>query len=144
MENTPLAFRTHITIFGNTNAGKSALFNKLLGQELAIVSPVSGTTTDPVTKAAELLPYGPVALTDTAGLGDKSEIGEARMEKTRKLLQRTDFAIYAADGTAFDPAAYQAACQEFDAMHIPHLLVFTKADLPGQTRLYPDAPRVSI
>ncbi len=144
MENTPLAFRTHITIFGNTNAGKSALFNKLIGQDMMIVSEVSGTTTDPVTKAMELLPYGPVALTDTAGLGDFSEIGEERIKKTKKLLQRTDFALYAADGTAFDENAYQAACKDFQDLHIPHLLVFTKSDLPGQTALYPNAPRVSV
>ena len=143
MENTPLAFRTYVTIFGNTNAGKSALFNKLIGQDMAIVSPVSGTTTDPVTKAIELLPYGPVALTDTAGLGDFSAIGAERMKKTKKLLDRTDYALYAADSTNFDEAAYLAARKEFDGLHIPHLLIFTKSDLPSQTALYPDAPRVS-
>lgn len=143
MENTPLAFRTHVTIFGNTNAGKSALFNKLIGQDMAIVSPVSGTTTDPVTKAIELLPYGPVALTDTAGLGDFSVIGAKRMKKTKKLLDRTDYALYAADSTNFDETAYLTARKEFNELHIPHLLIFTKSDLPGQTALYPDAPRVS-
>ena len=65
---TPIAFRTHVSIFGSTNAGKSSLFNALIGQDMMIVSEKSGTTTDPVTKAMELLPYGPIALTDTAGL----------------------------------------------------------------------------
>ena len=69
MEKTPMAMRKHVAIFGDTNVGKSTLFNKLLGQEAAIVSDVSGTTTDPVTKAIELIPYGPSALFDTAGLG---------------------------------------------------------------------------
>ena len=70
MEKTPLAFRTHISIFGNTNAGKSSLFNAIIGQDMAVVSDKKGTTTDPVTKAMELIPYGPVAITDTAGMGD--------------------------------------------------------------------------
>lgn len=141
---TPLAFRTYVTIFGSTNAGKSALFNSLIGQDMMIVSDVAGTTTDPVTKAMELSPYGPIALTDTAGLGDITQIGAARMEKTKKLMQRTDFAIYAADASCFDESAYQQVAKEFEKLHIPHMLVFTKADLPSGTALYPDAPRVSV
>ena len=70
MEQTPLSSRTHVSIFGAVNAGKSALFNKLIGQDMVIVSDIRGTTTDPVTKAMELIPYGPIAVTDTAGLGD--------------------------------------------------------------------------
>lgn len=146
MEKTPLAFRTHVTIFGNTNAGKSALFNKIIGQDFMIVSDVSGTTTDPVTKAFELLPFGPVALTDTAGLGDVSEIGAQRMEKTKKILNRTDFALYAADSTQFDPAAYREAVQAFERLHIPHLLVFTKADASeaDYREQYPGSLSVSV
>ena len=146
MEQTPLAFRTHVSIFGNTNTGKSALFNALSGQDFVIVSPVSGTTTDPVTKAMELLPYGPVALTDTAGLGDTTEIGEKRMEKTNKILERTDFAIYTAESTAFDKTAYEEAKALFDKKGIGHMLVFTKADLADsrENADYPDAVYVSV
>ena len=129
MEKTPLAFRTHVSIFGNTNAGKSSLFNKLIGQDMVIVSPEKGTTTDPVTKAMELLPYGPIALTDTAGLSDYSNIGEKRMAKTEKTLEKTDFAIYAAAADDFDAAAYEDMKKQFDKKHIPYLLVFTKSDL---------------
>ena len=146
MEKTPLAFRTHVTIFGNTNAGKSSLFNKLIGHDMAIVSDKGGTTTDPVTKAMELLPYGPIALTDTAGLGDTTEIGEQRVKKTAKALEKTDFALYAADCSDFDEAAYEEAKAQFEKKKIGHLLVFTKSDL-GRGDLekrYPDAVFVSV
>lgn len=145
MENTPLAFRTHISIFGNTNAGKSALFNAMLGQDAVIVSEKHGTTTDPVTKAMELIPYGPIALTDTAGFGDCSEIGEKRMQKTEKILSRTDFAIYAAPCGEFDKNAYERACRLFAEKKIPHFLVFTKSDLGGDfSKEYPDSVSVSV
>ena len=127
--NTPNSLRTHITVFGNTNTGKSTLFNALLGQEMSIVSSKSGTTTDPVMKAMELLPYGPIVLTDSAGLNDFSELGKMREKKTRALLARTDFAIYTADVTAFDGADYKKAVSEFQKADVPHLLVFTKSDL---------------
>lgn len=145
MEKTPLAFRTHISIFGRTNSGKSALFNALIGQDYAIVSPVSGTTTDPVTKAMELLPYGPVAITDTAGLGDTTVIGEQRIKKTEKVLEKTDFAIYASDITAFDSKEYEEAKKMFEEKKIGHILVFTKTDISEEKyEDYPDAVYVSV
>ena len=146
MEKTPISFRTHVSVFGNTNAGKSALFNALLGQDMVIVSPKHGTTTDPVVKAMELLPYGPIALTDTAGLGDKTDIGTKRMEKTEKIMELTDFALYAADCTDFDADAYTKAKEEFEKRKIEHLLVFTKSDLgTGNLKgLYPNAVFVSV
>ncbi len=147
MEKTPIASRVHVSVFGNTNAGKSSLFNRLLGQDMAIVSEKRGTTTDPVTKAMELLPFGPIALTDTAGLGDKSEIGEQRIKKTEKILNRTDFAIYAADCADFSEDDYKTAKADFDRMKIGHLLVFTKCDLcdtAGLRKKYPDAVFVSV
>lgn len=146
MEKTPLSFRTHISIFGNTNAGKSSLFNSLIGQDMAIVSDKRGTTTDPVTKAMELIPYGPVALTDTAGLGDTTDIGGKRAEKTNKILDRTDFAIYAADCADFSEKDFQMALEWFDERKIEHILVFTKSDLGfGNLReKYPDAVFVSV
>ena len=146
MSNTPIAFRTHVSVFGNTNAGKSALFNAITGQDMVIVSDKAGTTTDPVTKAMELLPYGPIALTDTAGLGDSTEIGAQRMEKTKKILDKTDFAIYAADCSAFDEASYLKAKEIFEKRKIGHMLVFTKSDLGMGTlaKKYPDAVFVSV
>ncbi len=146
MSNTPIAFRTHVSVFGNTNAGKSALFNAITGQDMVIVSDKAGTTTDPVTKAMELLPYGPIALTDTAGLGDSTEIGVQRMEKTKKILDKTDFAIYAADCSAFDEASYLKAKEIFEKRKIGHMLVFTKSDLGmgTLTEEYPDAVFVSV
>ncbi len=142
MEKTPLSLRTHISIFGNTNAGKSSLFNALLGQPLAIVSDKKGTTADPVTKALELIPYGPAALTDTAGLGDDSPLGEKRMEKTKQILNKTDFAIYAAAADDFDIKAYEEMKLRFEKKNIPHILVFTKSDIAQKE--YADSIAVSV
>jgi [FeFe] hydrogenase H-cluster maturation GTPase HydF len=144
---SPIAFRTHVSIFGSTNAGKSSLFNKLIGQDMMIVSEKRGTTTDPVTKAMELLPYGPIALTDTAGLGDTTDIGKQRIEKTEKILDRTDFALYTADCTSFNEADYIAAKEQFAKTKIGHLLIFTKSDLDFPNELkekYPDSIFVSM
>lgn len=145
MKKTPLASRTHVSVFGNTNAGKSALFNALIGQDMAIVSSEKGTTTDPITKAMELLPYGPVAITDTAGLGDTTAIGNKRIEKTKKMLDKTDFAIYVADSSDFDKEAYRLMKEEFDRRKIGSILVFTKSDLyKFDNSEYPDSVCVSV
>ncbi len=122
MEKTPLSMRKHIAIFGNTNVGKSTLFNKLLGQDAAIVSEVSGTTTDPITKAMELIPYGPVALIDTAGLGDESVLAEKRTSKTLEILKRTDLILYVRDVNCEN-------ISEINFPNIPIIDVFTKCDL---------------
>ena len=90
---TPNSQRIHISIFGKCNSGKSTLANAILGQELSIVSDTKGTTTDPVSKAMELLPLGPVVITDTAGFDDDSQLGEKRIAKTRQILNKTDIAI---------------------------------------------------
>lgn len=144
MDKTPSALRTHISIFGNTNAGKSALFNALIGRDMSIVSNERGTTTDPVTKAMELLDYGPVTITDTAGLGDTTTIGRERVKKTEQMLDQTDFAIYAADGSEFDVQAYNLMKREFEKRKIENILVFTKSDLykPNISQ-YPEAVSVS-
>lgn len=146
MEKTPIAFRTHVSLFGNTNAGKSSLFNALIGQEMMIVSDKEGTTTDPVTKAMELIPYGAIALTDTAGFGDTSEIGGMRAEKTEQVLGKTDFAIYVLDASSFDIQEYERAAAEFKKRNIACLTVFTKSDLMKEDfcREYPDAVFVSV
>jgi [FeFe] hydrogenase H-cluster maturation GTPase HydF len=93
MENTPIANRIAISIFGKRNAGKSSLINALTGQSIAVISPVAGTTTDPVYKTMELLPIGPVVITDTAGLDDVGDLGSLRIEKTYEVLRKTHLAI---------------------------------------------------
>ncbi|WP_407399041.1 [FeFe] hydrogenase H-cluster maturation GTPase HydF [Treponema sp.] len=95
--NTPSSERIHISIFGSRNAGKSTLANELLGQDLSIVSDSKGTTTDPVSKAMELLPIGPVVITDTAGYDDDGELGGKRVLKTKQVLNRTDIALLVID-----------------------------------------------
>lgn len=94
MNNTPVSNRMHISIFGRRNAGKSTLINALTNQEIALVSDVAGTTTDPVYKTMEILPIGPVVIIDTAGIDDVGNLGELRIKKTKDILRKTDFAIY--------------------------------------------------
>lgn len=132
MNNTPQSNRLHIAIFGETNSGKSSLFNAILGTDMAIVSDVSGTTTDPVSKSMELIPYGPIVLIDTAGINDKSLLGNTRMEKTRAVLDRTDFGIYAIDVNNHDIAEFRIIENEFNSRKIPYIVVFTKKDTVGE------------
>lgn len=129
MNTTPNSNRKHIAIYGKTNSGKSSLMNRFLNQEVSLVSEVQGTTTDPVTKAMELIPFGPVLFIDTAGLDDKTELGEKRVEKTLEFLKRTDFAIYLMDGTDLDKEAYKEMKLRFKKFNIPHLLVINKFDI---------------
>lgn len=129
MNQTPHSNRVHIGIYGNRNAGKSSLFNAILGQDIAVVSPVEGTTTDPVFKAMELIPFGPVVWIDTAGLDDEGILGSLRIEKTKQMLGRTDFALYVLDGSSPDLHAYEEMKQVFKRFNIPHLLVVNKRDL---------------
>ena len=97
MNQTPSGERTHIGFFGRRNAGKSSLVNAVTGQELAVVSDVKGTTTDPVTKAMELLPLGPVLIIDTPGFDDEGALGEKRVRKTKQILNKTDIAVLVVD-----------------------------------------------
>ncbi|WP_159459762.1 [FeFe] hydrogenase H-cluster maturation GTPase HydF [Scatolibacter rhodanostii] len=122
MEKTPNSMRRHVAIFGKTNAGKSTIFNALTGQQNAIVSPQAGTTTDPVQKAMELIPFGPIVMIDTAGLSDETALGQSRMQKTKNIMRRADFALYIVDATDYDSAAYEEFCQQ----KLLHLLVFNK------------------
>ena len=96
MNTTPKGERIHIALFGRRNAGKSSLINAITGQDLAIVSDVLGTTTDPVYKAMEILPLGPVMLIDTPGLDDEGVLGEERIKKARSVLNKTDLALIVA------------------------------------------------
>lgn len=128
MNNTPNANRKHIAIYGKTNSGKSSLLNAIIGQEISIVSNLEGTTTDPVKKAMELIPYGPVLFIDTAGLADESELGSLRIERTLKTLQNTDFALYVLDIKDKDLSVYQDTIKLFKKFNIPYLTVINKID----------------
>ncbi|MEG0309093.1 MAG: GTP-binding protein, partial [Clostridium sp.] len=128
MNTTPNSNRKHIAIFGKTNAGKSSLINKILGQEISIVSELKGTTTDPVSKAMELIPIGPVLFIDTAGFGDNSELGELRSNKTFDIMKRTDFALYVMDVNDLDMKSYEEARLNLKKYNIPHILVVNKID----------------
>lgn len=99
LNSTPSADRIHIGIFGRRNAGKSSIINAITGQDLAIISDVKGTTTDPVLKAMELLPLGPVVLIDTPGLDDEGALGQLRIQKAKQMLNKTDIALLVIDNT---------------------------------------------
>src|SRR6056297_1483791 len=137
MNKTPRANRTHIGIYGKRNAGKSSLLNTIVGQEIAIVSDVKGTTTDPVNKTMELLPYGPVVFIDTAGLDDAGALGDLRVKKSMKVLQRTDFAIYIVDASTMEESTidFKLFKKNFEKMNIPYLLVVNKIDLIDEDQL---------
>lgn len=128
MNNTPSAERVHIGIFGKRNAGKSSIINALTGQNLAIVSDVKGTTTDPVLKAMELLPLGPVVMIDTPGLDDTGELGALRIQKAYQILNKTDIALLIVDGTVGMTSEDHAILKRIQEKNIPHLVVFNKCD----------------
>ena len=129
---TPSADRVHIGIFGRRNAGKSSLINALTNQNLAIVSDTPGTTTDPVSKAMELLPLGPVLLIATPGIDDAGELGSLRVQRSYQVLNKTDIALLVIEAAAGPSAEDMALLDRIRAKKLPALLVFTKADqLPG-------------
>lgn len=135
MNTTPNANRKHIAIYGKTNSGKSSLLNAIIGQDVSLVSPVKGTTTDPVNKAMELIPFGPVVFIDTAGLDDKSELGELRIRRSLKVLQRTDFAIYVMDVNDIDEKEYKSTLESFKKYSIPYMTVINKVDEASEEQL---------
>lgn len=129
MNQTPSGERVHIAFFGRRNAGKSSLVNAFTGQELAIVSDVKGTTTDPVYKAMELLPLGPVQIIDTPGIDDEGELGQLRVRRTRQVLNKTDLAIVVVDATESIGEVEEELLDLIRTKNIPYILVFNKADL---------------
>ncbi|SHE94160.1 iron-only hydrogenase maturation protein HydF [Thermoanaerobacter uzonensis DSM 18761] len=129
MNTTPTSSRIHIAIFGRRNAGKSSLINALTNQEVALVSDVAGTTTDPVSKAMEILPIGPVVIIDTAGLDDTGELGELRVKKTYEVLNRTDLAILVIDGTIGLSEFEENILKVIRDKNIPVVGVINKKDL---------------
>ena len=129
LNQTPSANRLHISFFGCRNAGKSSVVNAVTDQELSIVSEIKGTTTDPVTKSMELLPLGPVVIIDTPGIDDTGALGELRVQRTKKILNKTDIAVLVVDGTV---GMNDADCQLvnlFRQKELPYLVVYNKADL---------------
>ena len=126
---TPASNRLHIVFLGRTNTGKSSLLNALTNQDLAVVSSISGTTTDPVKKSMELLPLGPVVLIDTPGLDDTGELGSKRIEKTKEALRQADMAIVVADAQTGLAEAEKAVIEELKKKSLPYLVAYNKADL---------------
>lgn len=140
LNNTPSANRVHIGFFGRRNAGKSSVVNAVTGQNLAVVSQVKGTTTDPVQKAMELLPMGPVVIIDTPGIDDEGALGELRVRKTRQILNKTDAAVLVIDGTTGITAADEELLKIFKEKEIPYVLAFNKEDLREETNGGKDFP----
>ena len=129
LNETPLANRIHIGIFGKRNAGKSSIINSMTGQSLAIVSDVAGTTTDPVLKAMELLPLGPVVIIDTPGLDDEGELGLMRVQKAYQILNKTDIALVVVDGKVGITAEDKKIIERIREKNIPYIVVKNKTDL---------------
>ena len=129
LNNTPSANRLHITLFGRRNSGKSSLINALTRQNTALVSDIPGTTTDPVKKAMELLPLGPVVIIDTPGIDDVGELGGLRVQKTYQILNKTDIAVLVIDGRVGMTAEDTAILERIKDKNIPYVVVKNKADL---------------
>lgn len=129
LSDTPSGERIHIGIFGKRNAGKSSIINALTGQSLAIVSDIKGTTTDPVLKAMELLPLGPVVIIDTPGLDDDGELGCLRIQKAYQILNKTDIAVLVLDGTVGMTKEDDAILKKIKDKSIPCVIVMNKSDL---------------
>lgn len=129
MQDTPKANRLHIAIFGKRNAGKSSLINAITGQQIALVSDFAGTTTDPVYKAMELLPIGPVVIIDTAGLDDEGELGELRIKKTKEVMDKTDLAILVFTAESKDFSLEKEWFNDLKERNIPVIGVINKVDL---------------
>ena len=121
--------RIHIGFFGMRNAGKSSLVNAVTGQELSVVSDVKGTTTDPVTKAMELLPMGPVLIIDTPGYDDEGSLGELRVKKTKQILNKTDVAVLVVDGTVGLTSVDLELTKIFKQKGLNYITVYNKCDL---------------
>ncbi|EJP6473122.1 [FeFe] hydrogenase H-cluster maturation GTPase HydF [Clostridium botulinum] len=135
MNTTPNANRIHITFIGKTNSGKSSLMNAIIGQDISIVSPIEGTTTDPVSKAMELIPLGPVLFTDTAGLEDNTKLGKIRIQKTLNTLLRTDFAVYVMSAEDIDINLYEKTIKKFKKQNISYITVINKMDIIEKNKI---------
>jgi len=128
MQSAPKSFRLHIGLFGRRNVGKSSLLNAITRQEVSIVSPHAGTTTDPVEKPMELLPLGPVLFIDTAGIDDSGGLGELRTQRTRQVFDRTDLGVLVAEPGTWGEFGHDIL-EEFAQRQVPAIVVFNKSDL---------------
>ncbi|MDD6279819.1 MAG: [FeFe] hydrogenase H-cluster maturation GTPase HydF [Oscillospiraceae bacterium] len=135
LNSTPSSERIHIGFFGRRNAGKSSIVNAVTNQELSVVSDVKGTTTDPVYKAMELLPLGPVEIIDTPGIDDEGALGELRVKKTRRILAKTDIAVLITDSAVGISTAEEELIEIFKERKIPYLIVYNKSDIAPKTDL---------
>lgn len=129
LNDTPSGERVHIGFFGRRNAGKSSVVNAVTGQELSVVSDVKGTTTDPVTKAMELLPLGAVVIIDTPGFDDEGDLGELRVKKTKQILNRTDIAVLVIDSTVGMTETEHQLVRLFKDKDIPYIIAYNKSDI---------------
>ena len=129
---TPSGERVHIGFFGRRNAGKSSLVNAFTNQQLSVVSDVKGTTTDPVSKAMELLPLGPVMIIDTPGFDDEGALGEERVRRAKQVLNRVDIAVLVVDGSVGKTPADEELLGIFRQKNIPYVIAYNKSDLTGE------------
>ena len=129
LNNTPSAERVHIAFFGKRNSGKSSLLNAVTNQNIAIVSDILGTTTDPVFKAMELLPLGAVMMIDTAGIDDEGELGIMRVQKTLRILNKTDIAVLVVDSIKGLTDSENNLIEKFRNKNIPYIIAYNKSDL---------------
>ena len=129
LNDTPNADRIHIGFFGKRNAGKSSIVNAITNQELSVVSDIKGTTTDPVYKAMELLPMGPVTIIDTPGIDDEGTLGELRIKRTKQVLNKVDIAILIVDSTYGKTEVDEELIDLFKAKNLNYLVVYNKCDL---------------
>lgn len=134
LNDTPSGERIHIGFFGRRNAGKSSVVNAVTGQELAVVSDTKGTTTDPVSKAMELLPLGPVLIIDTPGFDDEGQLGELRVKKTKQVLNKTDVAVLVVDASEGKKACDMELIELFQKKEIPYIVVYNKMDLLSEKK----------
>lgn len=135
MTDTAKSNRKHIGFYGKRNVGKSSIMNKIVGQEISLVSEVKGTTTDPVSKAMELIPLGPVVLIDTAGIDDEGELGLLRVEKTMQTLNKIDFAVYLLSIEDLDEKFYLKFIEELKRRDIPYIIAINKTDKVPKEKL---------
>ncbi len=134
LNSTPSANRIHIGFFGRRNAGKSSIVNAVTGQDLAVVSEIRGTTTDPVYKSMELLPMGPVVIIDTPGFDDEGSLGDLRVKKTRQVLNKTDVAVLIVDASEGKQPCDEELIDLFQEKEIPYIVAYNKADLVSEQR----------
>lgn len=142
LNDTPQSERIHIGFFGRRNAGKSSVVNAVTNQQISVVSDVKGTTTDPVTKAMELLPLGPVVIIDTPGFDDEGALGEMRVKRTKQVLNRVDVAVLVVDGTVGKTGADNELIEIFNEKKIPYIVAYNKSDISEQNDC-PDGVAVS-